>query len=310
VRMDPPEHDRQRLMVTADFMVKQVRGLEPFLDELLDGMFEQMEASGGPVDLVEAVAEPLPAQVIARMLDLPMERGDFFLNRVRAWMSLDDAAQTKQAAEDILDYFDELITEREAYPGDDLVSRLVKEHMLTGELSRHDLKHMLHLLLIGGFDTTANMIALGTLVLLKHPDQLEEFKAHPELARGLVEELLRYLTVAHYATTRVAVEDIEAEGQCIRSGEGIITPLMAANRDPHMFTDPDRFDIHRDARGHLAFGYGVHQCLGQALARVELQVTFRRLFDRFPTMQLAVDERELEYTNATIYGLKALPVTW
>jgi cytochrome P450 len=311
VRMDPPKHDQHRLMLTADFTVRHVRELRPYLDDLLDKVFDQMEASDGPVDLVRVLAQPVPANVITQLLDLPPEDSDFFLDRVNTWMSLDSTPEeSSKAAADALDYFDKLIDIRLENLGEDLVSRLIRDHLLPGGLTRPELQHMLHLVLIGGFDTTANMIALGTLVFLEHPDQLAAVVADPELVPKAVEELLRYLSVAHHVAFRQAIDEVEIGGKCIHAGDGVIAPVIAANHDPDVFPDPGAFDVHRDAREHLAFGFGVHQCLGQALARVELQAVFSRLFQRFPTLRLACDMEDLRFKNALIYGVEELPVTW
>ena len=311
VRMDPPAHDQHRLMLTADFMVRHVRELRPYLDQLLDRVFEDMEATGGPVDLVKVLAQPVPANVITQLLDLPPEDSDFFLDRVNTWMSLDSTPEQAAAAgQDALDYFDRLIDIRSADLRDDLVSRLIRDHLMTGDLTRHELQHMLHLLLVGGFDTTANMIALGTLTFLEHPEQVRDLVADPELVPKAVEELLRFLSVAHHVAFRQAADEVKIGGKCIHAGDGVIAPLIAANHDPEVFADPGRFDIHRDARGHLAFGYGIHQCLGQALARVELQAVFARLFQRFPTLRLDGAVEDLRFKNALIYGVEELPVTW
>lgn len=311
VRMDPPKHDRHRLMLTADFAVKQVRALKPFMDAMLQQCFADLEASAKPADLVKTLAQPVPTNVIVKILDLPPELSDFFLDRVNRWMSLDSTPEESRAAgADALGYFDQLIEERRDGRGDDLVSRLIRNHLLTGEITRPELQHMLHLLLVGGFDTTANMIALGTLTLLQHPDQLAQIRENPELVPGAIEELLRYLSVAHHVGFRLAVDEVEVGGRCIHAGDGVIAPIMAANRDPAAFVEPDRFDVRRDARGHLAFGYGVHQCLGQALARVELQAVFSQLFQRFPGLRLAVPVERLRFKNALIYGVEELPVTW
>ena len=311
VRMDPPKHDQHRLMLTADFMVKHVRALRPYLEELLEERFAEMERLPKPVDLVRVLALPVPANIIVQILDLPHELSEFFLDRVDRWMSLDSSPDESRAAgQDVIDYFDGLIAERRENLGNDLVSRLIRDHVDSGELTGSELQHMLHLLLVGGFDTTANMIALGTLVFLENPDQMAEIRTNPELVQGAVEELLRYLSVAHHVGFRLAIDDVEVGGKCIHAGDGVIAPIMAANRDPEIFADPDRFDIHRDARGHLAFGYGVHQCLGQALARVELQAVFSKLFQRFPNLSLAVPMEQLRFKNALIYGVEELPVTW
>jgi cytochrome P450 len=310
-RMDPPKHDQHRLMLTADFMVKQVRALRPYLDQLLEERYVAMEKSERPLDLVKVLAQPVPANIIVKILDLPPELSDFFLDRVNRWMSLDSTPEESGiAAMDALNYFAELIEERKDSTADDLVSRLIRDHVRTGDMTILELQHMLHLLLVGGFDTTANMIALGTLVFVEHPDQLAQVRDDPALVPGAVEELLRYLSVAHHVGFRMATEDIELASERIRAGDGVLAPIMAANRDPEKFPEPDAFDVHRDARGHLAFGYGVHQCLGQALARVELQAVFSTLFQRFPDIRVAVPMEQLRFKNALIYGVEELPVTW
>jgi cytochrome P450 len=310
-RMDPPAHDAHRFMLTADFMVRRVRALKPFLDQLVEEAFQRMEGLSRPVDLVAAFAQPVPAGMITVLLDLPAGRAAWFQDRINTWMALDTpSALAQEAGQDVLDYFDDLIGERISGEGDDLVSRLIRDHLLTGDLTRLELQHMLHLLLVGGFDTTANMIALGTLTFLEHPDQRDAIVADPDLVPGAVEELLRYLSVAHHVGFRLAIDEVEVGGKCIHAGDGVIAPIMAANRDPRVFPDPDKFDVRRDARGHLAFGYGVHQCLGQALARVELQAVFAKLFQRFPNLELAVPMEELRFTDAIIYGVEELPVTW
>jgi cytochrome P450 len=222
-RLDPPRHTEHRAMLARDFMIKQVRTLRPYLDDLLDRVFADMAATEGPVDLVTALAQPIPANVITELLDLPAERSEFFL-------------------------------ERRENLGDDLVSRLIRDQLNEGALTRPELQHMLHLLLIGGFDTTANMIALGTLLLLDNSDQLDQLKADPGLAPQVVEELLRYLSVAHHVAFRVSTDDIEIGGTCIHAGDGVVAPVFAANHDPEVFLEPEKLDIHRDARIHIAFG--------------------------------------------------------
>jgi cytochrome P450 len=215
-----------------------------------------------------------------------------------------------QANQDILDYFSEVVDERFDKPGDDLISRMITNQVKAGKLGKDELLHILQLLLVGGFDTTANMIALGTLTLLNHPDQLALLRDDPSLVNSAVEELLRYLSVAHQVAFRLATDDIELGAQCIHAGEGVIAPIAAANRDPEVFADPDKFDITRDARRHVAFGFGLHQCLGQPLARIELQVVFSKLFVRFPHLRLAGNADDLAFRNSIIYGVAELPVIW
>jgi len=313
VRMDAPEHDKHRLMLTADFTVKQVREYRPYLDEMIDdllGAMEAKQASGGIVDLVQDFALIVPSRVITRILDLPSEDSDFFLDRVKTSMSLDSTPeQTAQSGADTLEYFARVIEERKTGDGQDLISRLVRDRVVTGQLTSEELQHILHLVLVGGFDTTANMIALGTLVFLRNPAQVALLRERPDLVRNAVEELLRYLSVAHHVAYRQAKEDTRIGEQPVAGGDSVIAPLIAANHDPEVFADPERFDITRDARSHVAFGYGIHQCLGQGLARVELQAVFSKLFERFPDLALAVPFETLRFRNSIIYGVEELPVT-
>ena len=311
-RIDPPRHDQQRRMVSRDFAIKEIETMRPYVEELVDRLLDDMESAGGPVDLAKALSEPVPAHVTVRLLDLPAEDAGFFLDRVNTWMNLAiPAEEAAQAGVDILDYFRTLIAEREANPGDDLVSRIIRDRVLVDELTREELTHMLHLFLVGGYDTTANMISLGVITFLKNPEQIEALRNDPTLIDGAVEELLRYLSVAHYTAFRLAKDDVELRGTCIHGGEGIVAPLSAANRDPEVFPDPDKFDIARpEARRHLAFGSGIHQCLGQPVARLELNVVFAKVFQRFPALRLAVPEEELHYKDTLIYGVESVPVTW
>jgi cytochrome P450 len=300
-------------MLTGDFTVKHVREYRPYLDEMIDELFDAMaakQARGETVDIVEDFALIVPSRVITRILDLPPEDSDFFLDRVKTSMSLDSTPeQARQSGEDTLAYFARVIEERSAGEGRDLVSRLARDRVATGQLTAEELQHILHLVLVGGFDTTANMIALGALLFLQNPDQIGLLRERPALVPGAVEELLRYLSVAHHVAYRQAKAGTEIAGQPVAEGDSVVAPLMAANHDPEAFADPGRFDITRDARGHVAFGYGIHQCLGQSLARVELQAVFAKLFVRFPALALAVPAQKLQFRNSIIYGVEKLPVT-
>jgi cytochrome P450 len=315
-RLDPPRHDEHRRMLAPDFLIHRLAELRPYLDQLIDELLDEMERTGPPTDLLQALSQPVPANVICELLDLPKSQSEWFQDRINTWMSLDQLPEvTKKAGADAIDYFAKLVDEREAairegHRHTDLISRLIVDQLIPHHLTRLELTHMLHLLLIGGFDTTANMITLGTITLLEHPEQLAELREKPELWPNAVEELLRYLSVAHHVAFRLAQDNIDLGGKCIHAGDGVIAPISAANRDPEVFPEPDVFDIHRDARRHLAFGFGIHQCLGQPLARLELQVVFPKLFERFPNLRLAVGKDELRYKNAIIYGVESLPVAW
>ncbi len=212
----------------------------------------------------------------------------------------------------LTDYLDRLLGEKLDAPGEDLLSGLA-ERVDAGELSRREAAQMSVLLLIAGHETTANMIALGTLALLQNPDQLAELRdtEDPAVITGAVEELLRYLHITHDGRRRVALEEIDIAGEVIRPGEGIIFPNDIANRDPGAFPEPDRLDIHRDARHHVAFGFGAHQCLGQPLARMELQIAYATLLRRVPTLRLATEIERVPFKHdGAVYGVYELPVSW
>jgi cytochrome P450 len=314
IGMDDPDHARLRRMVMGTFAIRRVEALRPSIQRIVDERIEALLAGPRPVDLVEQFALPVPSLVICRLLGVPYADHDFFQRRTRLLVTRDQAVERAMAAHDELtEYLDGVIANKLADPGDDLLSRLAVEHVATGELSRREAALMAVLLLLAGHETTANMIALGTLALLEHPDQLAAVRdtGDPGLIAGAVEELLRYLTIAHSGRRRIALEDIEIDGQTIHAGEGIILAAEVANRDEDAFPDPDRLDVHRNPREHVAFGFGVHQCLGQPLARVELQVVYGTLYRRIPGLRLAVPLEQIPFKHdSNVYGVYELPVTW
>ncbi len=249
--------------------------------------------------------------VICQLLGVPYADHDFFQDASRRLVQSTDAADAAGARDDLERYLDELITGLAAEPGPGLLSALVHRQLAEGATDREELISNAMLLLIAGHETTASMTSLSVITLLDHPDQLAALRADPALVPGAVEELLRYLAIADIAGGRVATADIEIDGQLIRAGEGVIVTNSIANRDADVFRDPDTFDIHRSARHHLAFGYGVHQCLGQNLARLELEIILTALFERVPTLRLATPVERLELRpGTTIQGVNELPVTW
>jgi cytochrome P450 len=313
ILMDDPEHARLRRMVTAPFMIKRVEAMRPAVQKIVDDLIDALLAGPKPVDLVEAFALPVPSLVICTLLGVPYTDHDFFQENSRNLIRISIPVEERSASfKRLYDYLDELIASKIENPGDDLLSTLV-ERIGSGELTRRDAAGIGVLLLIAGHETTANMIALGTLALLEHPDQLARLRAteDPQQIARAVEELLRYLNITHNGRRRVALEDIEIGGRTIRAGDGIILPNDIGNRDPEVFDDPDRLDLGRDARRHVAFGFGVHQCLGQPLARLELQVVYGTLYKRIPGLRLAttVDRIPFKHDGA-VYGVYELPVTW
>jgi cytochrome P450 len=310
-RMDAPTHTEHRRMVNRDFLMPHVRQLKPRLEEIVDQTLDRFEMLSRPADLVAEFANKVPSRVIVELLGLAVADSGFFQDRLEVWHSLlSTPTESAQAKVDLTEYLADVIAERRQDPGRDLISRLVVEQLLMGKLTEDELLQILHVLLVGGYETTANMIALGTIVLLEHPDQLATLKEDPSLWPNAVEELLRYLSVAHQATYRLALDDVKVPSGYVHRGEAIIAPVMAANRDPAVFEKPDTLDIHRDSRAHLAFGFGVHQCLGQSLARVELQVVFPRLFERLPELGLAASPNDIRYKSSMVYGAESVSVTW
>ncbi|AFT99670.1 cytochrome P450 [Nocardia brasiliensis] len=313
ITMDNPEHAAQRSLLTADFTVRKIERLRPRIQQIVDDLIDDLLAGPKPADLVEAFALPVPSLVICELLGVPYADRAFF-HRVSKVLTAryTPVAESLATMETLLDYLGGLVRDKLADPGDDLLSRLATEHISAGAVTVAEAASMGLLLLVAGHETTANMIALGTAALLEHPDQLAAVRDGDDaLVANAVEELLRYLTISHSGRRRVALEDMEVGGQRIRQGDGLITADSVANRDPARFPDPDRLDVTREARHHLAFGYGIHQCLGQALARVELQVAYRTLYRRIPTLRLAVALDEVEFKDdMVVYGVHELPVTW
>ncbi|MFB7652473.1 MULTISPECIES: cytochrome P450 [unclassified Streptomyces] len=312
--MDPPDHTVQRRMLAPEFSVRRMRELRTRVQEIVDQQIDVMLAKGGesPVDLVTALALPVPSLVICELLGVPYEDHPRFEKWAWAIMNHDVSDEERGLAHYELDrYVDGLVTEKESEPGDDMISRLIAFNRETPAVQHSDIVSMSKLMLVTGHETTANMIALGVMALLEHPEQLAAVRAEPELMQGAVEELLRLFSISDAGTARVALEDIELADVTIRAGDGILPLNNAANHDERVFPDADRFDVRREARSHLAFGYGVHQCIGQNLARMELDVVYSTLLRRIPTLRLAAPADELRFKDdAIVYGLYELPVTW
>ncbi|WP_436535670.1 cytochrome P450 [Actinoplanes sp. HUAS TT8] len=313
ILMDDPEHARLRRMVTAPFAIKRVEALRPAVQKIVDDLIDEMLAGPNPVDLVEAFALPVPSLVICALLGVPYADHDLFQGHSRNLISRSVAPEQRAASFQALhDYLDRLLEQKTDQPTGDLLSQLVAR-VEAGELQRSDAAGIGVLLLVAGHETTANMIALGTLALLEHPDQLALLRDgdDPKLVAGAVEELLRYLNITHTGRRRVALADIDIAGVTIRAGEGLIMANDIGNRDPDVFPDPDELDLTRDARRHVAFGFGVHQCLGQPLARLELQVVYSTLYRRVPTLRRATALENIPFKHdGAVYGVYELPVSW
>ncbi|WP_067825802.1 cytochrome P450 [Actinomadura kijaniata] len=305
--MDEPRHGRYRKPLVGKFTVRRMRLLTERVEQITAEHLDAMEEAGPPVDLVTAFARPVPAIMICELLGVPYRDRGSFQEQIESLLGGEAGDEEQMAAYTaVQDHLAELVAAKRARPTDDVLSDLTDS-----DLTDEELKGIGLLLLAAGFDTTANMLALGTFALLRDPAQLAALRADPALTDQAVEELLRYLTVAK-TFMRTALEDVEVGGQTIEAGTAVILSYNTANRDPERFTDPHVLDLRRREGGHLAFGHGVHQCLGQQLARVEMHVAFPALFDRFPTLRLAVPAEEvaLRPETADVYGVKSLPVTW
>jgi cytochrome P450 len=314
-RLDPPEHDVIRRMVAPEFSVRRIRAMRPRLEELLEELLDEFTCKPQPADFVSEFALRYTSTVICDLLGIPPGDHEMFYRVVALCLVADPAPDRVQEALEanqvFVDFVERLITAKQEDPADDLISRLIIEQVRPGHLSRSELIDLTRFFIVAGYETTGNTMALGVLVLLRHRDQLDLLKAEPARWERAVEEILRYTTITHSGRRRVAVADIELGGTAIPGGDGMVGAPDAANRDPAVFPDPDRFDIGREGPQHLAFGFGVHTCMGAPLARLELQIAFPALFRRMPDLQVAVPFDELPFKyDSQIYGLHELPVSW
>ncbi|MEU4536050.1 cytochrome P450 [Streptosporangium sp. NPDC023825] len=305
--MDDPRHSRYRKPLVGKFTVRRMRLLTERVEQVTAEHLDAMGEAGPSADLVTAFARPIPSVIICELLGVPYEDRGFFQEHIDKFLGGEAGDEELFAAYTATQqYLAELVAAKRANPTDDVLSDLTDT-----DLTDEELRGVALILLAAGFDTTANMLALGTFALLRNPEQLAALRADPGLADGAVEELLRYLSVAKQFQ-RVALEDVELGGRTVKAGATVILSYNTANRDPERFADPHALDLRRQDGGHLAFGHGIHQCLGQQLARVEMRVALPALLARFPTLRLAVPAEEvpLRPEIADIYGVKSLPVTW
>ncbi|RBQ21319.1 cytochrome P450 [Spongiactinospora rosea] len=308
IDMDPPEHTRYRKLLIPEFSYRRIKEMQPGMQATADRLIDDMLAQGTQADLVEAFALPLPSLVICQLLGVPYSEREFFQNSTRRLLTAPDEVGQMAAVGELREFLSGLVAEAERAPGDDLLGRLVTARAVPHE----DMVGMMFLLLVAGHETTANMLPLSVLSLVRHPDQLRQLLDDPGLWPGAVEELLRFHSIVDWAGfDRAATQDIEIGGRKLGAGDGIFVLGASANHDERVFPDPDRFDIHREARPHVAFGYGIHQCLGQNLARAELEIALRTLFERIPGLRVDAPDEELSFKySATVFGVDALPVSW
>ncbi|MEU4996855.1 cytochrome P450 [Streptomyces sp. NPDC021622] len=308
--VDDPVHNAQRRMLIPSFSVKRVAALRPRIQEIVDRLLGAMAEQGPPAELVGAFALPMPSMVICALLGVPYEDHDFFEEQSRRLLRGPHADDVQRARDELDAYFDDLIEHKRRTPGDGLLDELVQRQLAAGAVDRGELLSLATLLLVAGHETTANMISLGTFTLLQHPEKLAELRAEQALVPAAVEELLRFLSIAD-GMLRVAKEDIDVAGHTIRAHDGVVFSTSLINRDTAAYDTPEELDFRRTSRHHLAFGFGVHQCLGQNLARAELEIALRSLFERMPELRLAVPAAEIPFKPGdTIQGMLELPVTW
>src|ERR1700754_3523400 len=305
---DPPDHTRLRRLLTPEFTVRRMRRLEPRIREIVEEHLDAMERTGPPADLVSDFALPVPSLVISELLGVPYADRSEFQERSTRLLDLSVPAEERiRVGRESRAYMADLVKGAQADPGEDMLGMLVREH--GDELSFDELCGIASLLLIAGHETTANMLGLGTLALLRHPEQLALLRTEPERVDDAVEELLRWLSIVHSGTGKIATTDVEIAGQKIAAGEFVMCALPAANRDPELLSEPDKLDITRGAMGHLAFGHGIHHCLGAPLARMEMRIAFPALLQRFPGLRTTDAEPGFRSFNV-IYGLTALVIAW
>ncbi|MER5802126.1 cytochrome P450 [Streptomyces mirabilis] len=313
MQADPPDHGRLRRTVSREFLINQMEALRPTMRRIVDGLVDRMSTDGRRSgDLVREFALPMAAMTICEILGVPFEDHVLFVSLTDTVLDRTSTPeQAVQAAGELMGYFDRLVTAKEEEPSEDLFGRMVA-HSADGGLTHEELVGMAALLLLGGYDTMAQIIGIGTVTLFEHPDQLDALRRDDALLPGAVEEMLRYLSINHAGLLRGVTEDVVVGGRQIRAGDGVLVMLNAANRDETVFEDADTFDIHRVNNGkHLAFGHGFHKCVGATLARVELTEVFGSLFRRLPGLRPTWPLDELPFRHDMVfYGVRELPVTW
>uniref|UniRef100_A0AAU2JJU8 Cytochrome P450 n=1 Tax=Streptomyces sp. NBC_00049 TaxID=2903617 RepID=A0AAU2JJU8_9ACTN len=308
--VDDPEHNVQRRMLIPAFTLKRTAALRPRIRQTVDRLIDAMVAEGRQAELVGAFALPVPSIVICSLLGVPYEDHEFFEGQSRRLLRGPEPADVEDARRLLDDYLAGLIERKRRTPGDGLLDELIAQRLETGEIDVEELVALAVILLVAGHETTANMISLGTFTLLRHPEQLAELRADPSLLSAAVEELMRFLSIAD-GMLRVATEDIEIGGVTVRPDDGVIFSTSVINRDGSVFEEPDALDWHRPARHHVAFGFGVHQCLGQNLARAEMEIALGTLFERLPGLRLAAEPDRIPFKPGdTIQGMVELPVAW
>ncbi len=310
LNMDPPDHTRLRKLVAKAFTARRVAALRPRIEEITEQLLNQMEDES-EVDLLDAFAFVLPMQVICELLGVPVEDRNDFRRWSHGALEAGDPDRVRESNQRLIEYLMSLIERRRREPGkDDLITALLEAREESDRLSERELVSMLFLLLVAGHETTVNLIANCVLMLLDHPAQRAALQTDPGRVDTVIEETLRYDGPINMATLRHTVDDIElSDGVTIPRDAPVAVALASANRDGERFDAAETFDADNDTQGHLAFGHGIHYCVGAPLARLEGQVAIRRLMERFPELSLSVDRDSLRYRfSGLIRGLETFPV--
>jgi cytochrome P450 len=309
LQVDPPDHTRLRSLVSKVFTPRMIEQLRPRIQQITSELLDAVEERGS-MDLITDFAYPLPITVITEMLGIPATDRQKFRIWTQGIVNMQEG-EREDSREAFFSYIRALIEEKRVHSGNDLISRLVQVEENGDQLDEIELVSMVFLLIVAGHETTINLLGNGTLALLQHPDQLQLLRSDPSLIVPAVEELLRYTGPISLSDERWANEDIELHGKLIRKGQMVIASLISANADPHQFSNGDALDIARHENQHLAFGKGIHFCLGAPLARLEGQIAFATLLQRLPNLRLASEAEQLAWTrNPMLRGLRSLPVTF
>ncbi|MGW7065197.1 cytochrome P450 family protein [Streptomyces sp. NPDC054904] len=303
---DPPDHTRLRGLVNKVFTARAVDRLKPRIEDLTQQLLDTM-ARRPRADLMHDFAYPLPMGVLCELLGVPLPDRGLFHHWVEARMS-NEPARVMQTAPSLLAYLRELVDAKRRTPGEDLLTDLIQASDESGRLTSQELVSTTFLLLVAGHETTVNLIGNGTVALLRHPQQLETLRADPSLMPATIEELLRYEGPVNTASFRYTTEPVEIGGILIPAHQTVAVALTSANRDALQFPDPTRLDITRSTAGHVAFGHGIHYCVGARLARLEAEIAFTSLLDRFPQLRLACEPERLPWHGTMFRGLQSLPV--
>lgn len=309
-QMDPPDHTRLRRLVAGEFSVRAVEGLRPRIRSVVEGLLDDLADAGPPADLVDSFAAKVPNTVICEVLGLAADDRPRIHELVVRMFDLEAAPNSAEtAAAALRTYVSEAVAGGATAPG--LIGSMHRGEVATGAMTESELCDMVIMLVGAGFESTASTIASGILLLLADDRSLRALRDDPSLWANTVEEVLRYTAVAHLGRRRTATTEVELSSGTIKRGDGVIALENVANRDPRAFEDPDRFDIHRPARSHLTFGFGIHACLGGPLARVELQESLRGLFERFSDIRLESAPTTTEFSELSqVYGPRHVSVAW